>query len=59
MEEEMYTPRFFIRDVNIDSENGKKIFSYKPIKNKYWEEREKGTWENVPRIYDDDCQPFL
>ena len=55
----MYTPRFFIRDVNIDSESGKKIFSYKPIKNKYWEEREKGTWENVPRIYDDDCQPFL
>lgn len=51
----MYTPRFFTRNVKIDPENGKKIFTYSPIKNKYWEEREKGTWENIPRIYDDDC----
>lgn len=54
----MYTPRFFVRNVKIDNENGKKTFTYCPIENKYWQEREKGTWENVPRIYDDDCLPF-
>ena len=55
----MYTPRFFERITQIDPKTSKKTFSYKPIKNKYWEEREKGTWENDPRIFDDDCEPFF
>ena len=48
-----YTPRYFIKSVSNDG-----VYSYKVNGNQYWEEREKGTWENSPRISDDDCQPF-
>ena len=28
------------------------------VKNKYWEERDKGTWDKSPNIFEDDCKPF-
>lgn len=58
-EQELYTPRFFIREITVDEETGKKKYHYRPNGNKYWEQREKGDWSDVPRIFDDDCEPFF
>jgi hypothetical protein len=56
-ERTFYTPRYFIKERVVD-EKGKEDFLYKPNGNKYWEEREKGTWENAPKIYEDNCPIF-
>ena len=56
-ERTFYTPRYFLKEIVID-DKGKEDYFYKPNGNKYWEEREKGTWEGVPKIYEDNCEVF-
>ena len=56
-ERTFYKPQYFDKVVEID-DNGNKTYTYKPKGNKYWEEREKGTWLNAPRIFEDGCEPF-
>lgn len=58
-EQELYKPRFFIREITVDPETGKKSYFYRPDGTKYWEMRDKGEWEGVPRIFEDDCEPFF
>jgi oxysterol-binding protein-related protein 3/6/7 len=55
-----YTPRFFTKESNINALTGKIDYIYKPIDNgnKYWNMREKGDWSELPKIFDDDCEPF-
>lgn len=56
-ERTFYVPRFFDKEV-IETPGEPISYKFTPIENKYWAEREKGTWENVPRIYDDNCDVF-
>ena len=56
-ERTFYVPQYFKKEV-IETEGIEKEYKYTPIKGKYWAEREKGTWENAPRIFDDDCKEF-
>lgn len=58
-EQELYTPRFFIREISIDPETGKKLYHYRPNGTKYWDQRDQNDWSDVPRIFDDDCEPFF
>jgi len=35
------------------------LYDYKIKGTKYWDEREKGTWADAPKIYDEECgEPF-
>jgi hypothetical protein len=56
-ERTFYTPRYFLKEKILD-ENGKEDYIYTPNGNLYWEEREKGTWEKSPKIYEDNCEIF-
>lgn len=62
-ERTFYKPQYFEKRV-IWSNDGVKNYTYEPKKSKksntylYWEERDKGTWSNAPRIFDDACKPF-
>ena len=47
-----YNPKYFTKSIQGSE------YIYKPIGNKYWEDREKGGWNDAPRIFEDDCQPF-
>ena len=53
-----YKPRYFEKYRGINPIDGKEDYLYRPIKGKYWQERDKGTWEGVPKIYEDGCEPF-
>ena len=52
-----YNPRFFKKIISQD-ENGMKIYDYKINGNKYWERREEGNWDDSPKIFEDNCEPF-
>lgn len=52
-----YNPRFFVKE-SSKGPDGKKIYKYKSDGNKYWEERDKGKWEDSPLIFQDSCEPF-
>ena len=54
-----YIPKHFKKEI-IESKNPKEGNSYKytPLDGKYWAERATGTWENTPKIFDDDCKEF-
>ena len=62
-ERTFHTPKYFEKKA-IWTENGEKNWIYAAKKSSkgdtylYWEEREKGSWLDAPRIYDDHCQPF-
>lgn len=60
-----YTPKFFEKTEQVEGK--KTVFTYKPRKSGpndeasqylYWQMREQREWPGVPRIYDDDCDPF-
>ena len=53
--QDLYEPRFFNKICTLDEE-GNKVYSYTPKGNKYWEDRERGNWDYVPRIFDDSCE---
>ena len=44
-----YNPQYFIKSTNSGYQfNGK-----------YWEERDKGKWENAPKIFEDNCESIF
>jgi hypothetical protein len=53
-EQTYYEPRFFQKQYDAAT----KTYKYLPRGNLYWELREKQDWSSVPRIFDDDCEPF-
>mmetsp|Transcript_17862 Transcript_17862/g.30323 ORF Transcript_17862/g.30323 Transcript_17862/m.30323 type:complete len:145 (+) Transcript_17862:2607-3041(+) len=62
-EQDFYTPRFFTKvKLEGSQKKGSKEpkFEYRLIKGEkgYWERRERGDWTGIPRIFDDDCEPF-
>ena len=57
-ERSFYTPKFFIKQESKNPVTGKLEYSYKPDANKYWQERDKGTWDDMPKIFEDGCLPF-
>lgn len=62
-ERTFYTPTFFQKNVTVDAKGNKK-YLYEPIPSQdqpdsylYWEMRDQNNWK-VPRIFEDDCEPF-
>ena len=60
---EFYNPLFYDKEVTLNEETGERTFHFKPkiLENgvhKYWDCRDRGDWSEIPRIYDDDCEPF-
>ena len=57
-ERTFYQPAYFKKEIVENKESGKKEYIFSPNGNKYWEERDKGTWDKSPNIFEDDCKPF-
>lgn len=51
-DQDLYEPKFFIKEVTVDPTTGIKSYHYKPDGQKYWEKRETGDWDEDQRIYD-------
>ena len=56
-ERTFYEPQYFKKEI-IEKEGSETQYKYTPIAGKYWAEREMGTWENAPKIFEDGCKEF-
>ena len=57
-EQSFYNPKFFDKHETLD-QNGKLGYKYTPkADNLYWRLREAQDWSTIPRIFDNDCEPF-
>ena len=55
-----YSPKYFKYDKHpITGDPYYEFLEKNNYGSNYWVDREKGIWENMPKIYDDDCKPFL
>ena len=58
MDERAYhTPKFFTKTVTQNPETGKTEYDWTP-NGKYWKMRETGNWAGVPKIFDNNQEPF-
>jgi hypothetical protein len=54
-----YNPKYFKYGTHPIS--GDAYYEYlekNKYESNYWQDREKGNWDNLPKIFDDDCQAF-
>ena len=55
-----YSPKYFREATH--GLTGNKFYEYlerNKYGSNYWNDRDKGTWSHMPRIYEDDCEPFF
>ena len=56
---EYYTPKYFRKSVH--PKTGDTVYSFIEKNERgsnYWMDRDKQSWSHLPRIFDDDCEPF-
>ena len=53
-----YSPKFFEKTTHPVS--GEEMYALKDKEGgrNYWRDRDEGVWKHMPKIYEDDCEPF-
>ena len=56
---EYYSPKYFkLIKHPITGEEAYEFLEKNKYNSNYWSDRDKGNWDHMPKIYDDECEPF-
>lgn len=54
-----YSPKYFkLINHPITGEEAYEFLEKNKNNSNYWLDRDKGNWDHMPKIYDDECEPF-